>query len=274
MELTDEELVAVPRTTVAARCLLAALLGGGVAMALPAAAAHAAPGFDVQITESPGRFVAGAGPSTVTAVASTDRGGGCQKVRWSLVLRVDGVGLDQVRVDRIEEAGSFPLAVQSGGDTARLTDRALDPGELCRGSTVTARYQVSFEPEATEGEVTLQAEAYSRNARLLEQSTVTRDVVGEAGAEPSPSAEPEESGEPEDEPSEEPDEGAVADPGPTSSAPGGLAAVPSSNSSRSTNLLGVGLIVGAVLIFIGVGILMRMQLKRRRQPEAPWHPAL
>ncbi|GAA0806470.1 hypothetical protein [Spirilliplanes yamanashiensis] len=262
----------MPRTTAAARCLLAALLGAGVAVALPAAAAQAAPGFDVQITESPGRFVAGAGPSTVTAVASTDRGGGCQKVRWSLVLRVAGVALDQVRVDRIEEDGSFPLAVQSGGDTARLTDRALDPGELCRGSTVTARYQVSFDSAATDGEVTLQAEAYSRNARLLEQSAVTRDVVGEG--DPSPSPEPEESGEPGDEPSDEPEEDAAAEPDPTASAPGGLAAVQTSNGSRSTNLLGVGLIVGAVLIFIGVGILMRMQLKRRRQPEAPWHPAL
>ena len=51
-----------------------------------------------------------------------------------MVLTVDGADLDQVRVDRVEEDGNFPLRVRTEGDTARLTDVRLDPGQLCRGT--------------------------------------------------------------------------------------------------------------------------------------------
>jgi hypothetical protein len=267
-------LVVVPRTTAAVRCLLAVLLGGVPAAGLAPAAAQAAPGFAVQYTELPGEFVAGGSPSTVTVVASTDAGGRCQKVCWSMLVRVAGVGLDEVRVDRIEESGSFPLAIRATGDTARLTDRDLDPGELCRGRTVTARYRLGFAGNATPGEVTLQAEAYDRNARLLEQSVATRAVVGEQGdaASPSPtgSADPEPSGAPGDA------SAAPEEPSPTASAPGGVAAVPTAGTRGSTNLLGVGLIIGAVLIFLGVGILLRMRLRNRadRRRETPFYPAM
>ncbi len=255
-------MVSVPRT--AARLLLAALLGA-VPAAVPApGTAEAAAGFDVQITELPGQFVAGEGASTVTVVASTDVGPRCQKVRWSLILRVDGISLDQVRVDRVEDSGSFPLAIQADGDTARLTDRDLDPGELCPDRTVTARYRLGFDEEVTDGEVTLQAGAFSRLGRLLEESSVTREVVAD-GASPAPSESPapeesESAGVDEDDTVSPTDE-----PGP--SPPGDVAAVPAAGSGRSTSLLGVGLIVGAVLIFLGVGILLRMRL-RNREPRA------
>ncbi len=251
----------MPRT--AARLLLAALLGAGPAAVPAPGTAQAAAGFDVQITELPGRFVAGDDPTTVTVVASTDVGRRCQKVRWSLVLQVDGISLDQVRVDRVEDSGSFPLAVQAGGDTARLTDRDLDPGELCPDRTVTARYRLGFDEEVTDGAVTLQAGAFNRLGQLLEESSVTRDVVAEAGASPTPSDSPapEESADVAEDDAASPAE----EPGPAP--PGGVAAVPAAGSGGSTSLLGVGLIVGAVLIFLGVGILLRMRL-RNREPRA------
>ncbi len=253
----------MPRT--AARLLLAALLGAAPAAVAAPGTAQAAAGFDVQITELPGRFVAGEDPSTVTVVASTDVGRRCQKVRWSLVLRVNGISLDQVRVDRVEDSGSFPLAVQAGGDTARLTDRDLDPGELCPDRTVTARYRLGFDEEVTDGAVTLQAGAFNRLGQLLEESSVTRDVVAEAGAAPTPSDSPT----PEESESAEVDEGDTASPTdePSPDPSGGVASVPAAGTGRSTSLLGVGLIVGAVLIFLGVGILLRMRL-RNREPRA------
>ena len=266
----------MPRTTATRRT--AALLGGVVAgltaAALAPAAAQAAPGFDVRITELPGRIEAGADPSTVTVVASTDVGRNCQKVRWSLVLTVDGLDLDQVRVDRVEDDGSFPLAVQSGGDTARLTDRQLDPGELCRDRTVTARYRVAVDEDADGGEVSLQAQAFDRGAELLAEADGSVAVAAAGGAEPTPSPsdtpDPGESAEADDGGGAKADE--TAAPGPSDEAG---TAVRTSGDSGTTSLLGVGLVIGALLIFLGVGILLRMQLRQRRRAAAVMHgPAL
>lgn len=246
--------------------------------AIPGPASAAVPGFDVQITELPGEFAAGAAASTLTVVASTDAGRRCQKVRWSMLMRVDGINLSQVKVDRVEDNGSFPLSVRADGDTARLTDVQLDPGSLCRDSTVTARYQVSFASEVTDGQVTFQAEAYDATERLLQQATATREVVnGDAASDPAPSSEPsptpsQATGDGQE--STEPPEQQAAPSG--SDAPGSVAAVPR-GSSTDTNLLGVGVIVGAVLIFLGVGLLLRLRLRNRRNsgPASlePFRPA-
>jgi hypothetical protein len=246
-------------------------------LAVAAPASAVVPGFAVKITELPGSIAAGAAPSTVTVVASTDVGRRCQKVRWSMVLRVDGVDLGQVRVDRVEETGSFPLRIQADGDTARLTDVQLDPGELCTGSTVTARYRVAVDASADAGRVTFQAEAYDRNERLLQQASATSRVVGDRTApSPSPSASPSpsesESAEPEEsaDASEPAEDAAAGADGPASPDPTGIAAVPTS-SGDVPSLLGPGLIIGAVLVFLGVGLLLRLRLKARQAEVRPLH---
>jgi hypothetical protein len=252
-----------------------ALTTAVIAVGAPASAA--VPGFDVKITELPGSFAAGAGPRTVTAVASTEVALRCQKVRWSLLMQVAGVDLDQVKVDRIEDGGSFPLQVQANGDTARLTDVRLDPGELCRGSTVTARYQVSFAEGAATGRVSFQAEAYDRNERLLQQASAISEVVGSGAAQASPTAqESEPSPSPSAEPSadvEETGEAAAdetAGPAP-SRTDGVIASVPAGNDDVPS-LLGPGLIIGAVLVFLGIALLLRLRLKNRT-PDGPAMPS-
>ncbi|MEH1100020.1 hypothetical protein [Micromonospora sp. CPCC 205561] len=166
------------RYALRAGMVLACLTGAG----LPAPARAA---FSTELSGLPARFTAGDRVETVSAVVSR-AGGGCVKVRWSMVLRVRGMRLDQVRMDRVEEAGSFPLEVRTDGDVARLTDRRLDPGTLCPGRTVTARYRLAFARDVTRGRVTLAAEAYDANLRLLSRQTATRSVVGpDAGATPS-----------------------------------------------------------------------------------------
>ena len=85
-------------------------------------------------------------------------------------------------MDRVEETGSFPLDIRTDGDVARLTDRQLDPGTLCPGRTVTARYRVAFAGDVTRGRVTLAAEAYDANLRLL--CPADRDPVGGRGDRP------------------------------------------------------------------------------------------
>lgn len=249
-------------------------------LAVSGPATAAVDGFDVKITELPSTFAAGGQPRTITVVASTDVGRDCQKVRWSMLMQVDGVELDEVKVERVEDTGSVPLQVESNGDTARLTDARLDPGELCRGRTVTARYEVSFSDDAEDGRVQFQAEAYDVRAQLLERASGTSEVVN--GAEPEPSEEPS----PSPSASATPGDGLGADsdvsgtPEEESAAPDpaatGIAAVPAAKGG-SPSLLGAGLIVGAVFIFLGVGLLLRLRLKARQSPGSAlprrFHPA-
>jgi hypothetical protein len=240
----------------AAGVLTTALAVAAAALAGPAPARAAADGFDVTITEMPARFTAGADARTVTVVASAEDGRDCEKVRWSMLLEVDGVDLDQVQVDRIEENGSFPLQVSTEGDTARLTDVRLDPGRLCPGRTVTARYLVAFTDSAPDGRVTFQAQAFDADARLLEEASASTRVVG---GDASPPATPAPSETPEDEPEDD------AEPSPPAAVPGDA---PPANRAAAEggvpSLLGPGLVIGAVLVFLGVSLLLRLRLRNRQ----------
>jgi hypothetical protein len=273
-----KELIAVRHRAAALVSTILAFAAG--ALVLPSPAAAVVDGFDVKITQLPGEFAAGENAGTVLAVASADDGKRCQKVRWSMVLRLDGVDLDQVRVNRIEADASFPLRVQQVDDeTARLTDVRLDPGVLCPGRTVTARYDVAFTGDAN-GEVSFEAEAFDAGTRLLESASASSRVVN--GAEPAPKPKPTESQTEEAAPTPEPTEsGPVADdatPGdeessdaaaaPAETTPNDLSANPAANAGNASSLLGPGLIVGAILVFLGVGLLLRLRM-RNKEPKGP-----
>lgn len=243
--------------------LLSALLATAIAtLAVPAPASAVEPGFQVAITEIPDRFTAGAAARTVTIVASSNKRL-CIKIRWSLTLEVNGLDLDQIQVSRIEDDGAFPVSVQSGGKTARITDVQLDPGQLCRGSTVTARYQVAFDDDTETGEVTFQGQAFTATGTLLQQASEQSRVLGEEPvrtasptAPPSPTAAPEESADAEE--SEQADEESTPDPAESDD---DIAAVPA--SSNGPSLLGPGLIIGGILVFLGVGLLLRLRMRTR-----------
>jgi hypothetical protein len=238
-------------------------------LALPGRASAVEPGFQVAITEVPGTFTAGARARTVTVVASSELNR-CQKVRWSLIMQVSGPDLDEIEVARVEDNGSFPVQVEtSGADTARITDVRLDPGQLCRGRTVTARYQVAFDDNSDSGQVLFQAQAFNAGRTLLQETTARSKITGEE-----PEAEPTKT------PSEKPSPSKSASPEPEESATGeqadepepaktqdNVAAVPASGSGGTPSLLGPGLIVGGILVFLGVGLLMRLRLRNR----APKH---
>ncbi|GLH97285.1 hypothetical protein [Phytohabitans aurantiacus] len=237
-----------------------ACVAGFVAVA--AGPASAAEGVTVQITEVSSRFEAGAqAQMTVVASKRTDQ---CLKVRWSMVLRVDGMRLNQVGIDRVEENGSFPLDVESDGDEARLTDVQLDPGTLCRGRTVTARYALRFADDVANGRLSMQVGAFDQRGQLLESATVTRSVRGEnSSAQPSPSEEATE--EPTEEPSEEATEEETAAP----VAGGGVGQpVDLDRTSGGSGLLPVGLAIGGMMVFLGLTMLVRTRrkLKARGAP--------
>ncbi|MGX1617742.1 hypothetical protein ACWIF8_28000 [Micromonospora chalcea] len=249
--------------------VLTFVAGTGYGGALPARAAAA---FSTELSGLPDEFTAGNRVETLSAVVSRSDGGGCVKVRWSMLVRVQGLRLDQLKVDRVEDSGSFPLEIRTEGDTARLTDRQLDPGVLCPGRTVTARYRVAFAEDVARGRVSFAAEAYDPQLRLLARRTATRQVVGEA-AEPTPkpsptSAEPTEvpSEEPADVPvTDEPTDAAVVEPPP----PGGVAGRPVADSG-GFGLVQAAFLLGGLLLFLGAGLLLRM--RRLLRPAAATEP--
>ncbi|GAA3787081.1 hypothetical protein [Micromonospora maritima] len=240
--------------------VLTCLAGAGYGGAAPARAAAA---FSTELSGLPDEFTAGDRVETLSAVVSrSDRGARseCVKVRWSMLLRVDGLRLDQVKVDRVEETGSFPLEIRAEGDTARLTDRELDPGVLCPGRTVTARYRVAFAEDVGRGRVSFAAEAYDPQSRLLARRTASRQVVGEA-AEPTPEPTPT-SAEPTDPATEEPATEEPVTEEPTDAAvvepPPGAAGRPVA-ATGGFGVVQAAFLLGGLLLFLGAGLLLRMR---------------
>ena len=251
-----------------AALLSAVLAVASATLILPGRAAAVEPGFQVDITELPETFTAGAGARTVTVVASSEQNR-CQKVRWSLLISVDGPDLDDVEVARVEDDGDFPVQVQNAGaGAARITDVQLDPGRLCRGRTVTARYQVGFGDDADPGRVTFRAQAFDAGRTLLQEASSRSRVQGEnAGREESKSPSPEASPSPSESTAEPEAEEETAEPDPAATE-ADVAAVPTSGTDSGTpSLLGAGLIVGGILVFLGVGLLLRLRMRGR----APKH---
>ena len=239
--------------------VLSCISAAGFGAAVPA---RAAAGFATELSGLPDEFTAGDRVETLSAVVSRSDGGGCVKVRWSMLLGVQGLRLDQVRIDRVEESGSFPLQIRAEGAVARLTDRELDPGTLCPGRTVTARYRVAFADDVTRGRVSFAAEAYDEDLRLLARQTATRQVVGE-GVEATPSATPEPS-----EGSAEPTASANDPQNPAEATPSDEAVVelpPPGAAGRPVAQAGgfgvvqAAFLLGGLLLFLGAGLLLRLR---------------
>ncbi|AGL18753.1 hypothetical protein [Actinoplanes sp. N902-109] len=244
----------------------AALAVAGATMVLPGRATAAEAGFAVRITELPATFGAGAESRSLTVVISSDRDR-CSKVRWSLLLRVDGPALDDVKVTRVEDDGEFAVRRDDSGTTARITDVALDPGRLCRDRTVTARYQIRFGAGAATGSVTFQPQAFTATGNLLQETSGRSPVVGQepaAAGTPAPSPSPTETAAaPADEESNSAEDDGAATDQPVTPSPGDLDAVPAAAEGGPPSLLGPGLIVGALLVFLGIGLLLRLRSRQR-----------
>jgi hypothetical protein len=246
----------VMRHRAAARLTTAlALVAASLAWAGPARAAE---GFSVRLGQAPATFTIGKAAKSLTAVASTDRERRCHRVRWSLTIRTDGVSLNQVRVNRIENGQAFRVRAQLGNDAARVTDAQADPGQLCRGQNVTGRWDIAFTgPDS--GTVTFEARALDAAGRELAATTLTSRVVTPVAATTGPTPAPT----------------ATEDPAGDQVAGDAAAGTPSAGESTSAALnpaagtpsvLGPGLIIGAALVFLGVALLLRIRTRNRRDP--------
>nr|MDT0656830.1 hypothetical protein [Micromonospora sp. DSM 115978] len=247
---------------------LGAVLIGVTGFGLVGAAPAAAQGFTTELRDVPGQFEAGEGASRVSAVISGSPNE-CLKVRWSLVVRADGLLLNQVRIDRVEQTGSFPVQVQVDGNSARITDRQLDPGTLCDGRTVTAQYDVAIADEVTDGQLSFTAEAFDVNANLLSRRSIERRVVSErsqrdpadrAEREPVEPTEPAEDPAATEEPAAEESDPSVEPPVGAGQAGGDAGQADAAAESRGgTGLVQAGFVIGAVMLFLGVGLLIRLR---------------
>jgi hypothetical protein len=239
-----------------------ALVAASLAWASPASAA---PGFAVDIGQSPATFTIGKSASTLTAIASTERQQRrCLKVRWSLTVRTDGISLDQIRITRIEDGQSFRVRAEAGNDEARVTDVQLDPGELCRDQTVTGRWDIAF-TGPDNGQVTFQARAVDATGRELAAASLNSRVVSPVAAKPtSPSPSPSASASP----TEEGDDEEVADTPTTPANRDTTSAAALNPASGTPSVLGPGLIIGAVLVFLGVALLLRIRTRNRKSDPA------
>jgi hypothetical protein len=193
---------------------------------------------------------------------------GCLKVRWSMVLQVEGMSQDQVRIGRVEDNKAFDIQATQTNGGVRITDVQLDPGTLCPDSTVTALYQVAFLQGAADGRATFTPEAFTSDGQLIGRDTVTRDVVGQGGQGAQQSAQPNPSAAVSDSPS-----GDAAQPTDQASASGAPAAGGAAGAVNATSTSGaqapvqvgpVGLVVGALMVFLGVGLLIKVSKRARR----------
>ncbi|MET0425631.1 MAG: hypothetical protein ABW046_17310 [Actinoplanes sp.] len=223
------------------------------------------PGFSTSFGAAPGTFTIGKAAKPLTAEVATDRGRRCQKVRWSLTIRAEGVSLDQISVKRVENDQEFAVRAQLREDSVRLSDAQLDPGQLCRDQTVSARWDVAF-AGPDDGTVTFEARAFDLVGRELSTAQTTSRVVSPVAAPRSPSASPSASASPSPsasstfEPEPDPAEEAADEPAGDDE----TEAAAFNPASGTPSVLGPGLIVGAVLVFLGVGLLLRMRARNRR----------
>jgi hypothetical protein len=232
--------------------------------ATPAVAA--VDGFQVTMGQTPATFTIGQGARTVTAAVATDRQRRCFKVRWALVITTDGVSLDQIRVNRVENGQSFRVRVQLGADAAQITDTQPDPGQLCRNQTDSAQWDISF-TGPDNGRVTFAAHAFDAGGRQeLAAAETSSRVVTAVADKPSPT----ESAKPAPTETDTATEQPVSD---DQTAPAAKATTTSAalkpTGGGTPSVLGPGLIIGAVLVFLGVALLLRIRTRNRKADGEP-----
>jgi hypothetical protein len=233
--------------------LIGAVLAGAMVSAVwqsPAVADE--PGFSVTV-EAPDEFTAGGNTKTITAVV-TSQNQQCRKVRWALLVRT-AIAPEQIQVTRIEDDGEFAVTTSTENVTTRFLDEEVDPGLLCRGRTVTGRWQVSFAGPDADG-VQFEAQAFDVRDRLLSTAGSAAEIEG--GSPPSEEPEPSEEAEPAA-PEEEADATEPPAAGRTDESENAEAAL----VSEETSLLGPGLIVGGVFVFLGLLLLLRIRVRAR-----------
>ena len=240
-----------------------ALAGVAATLAWSTAAVADTPGFAVNVTQAPQTFTIGKDVRALDASVSTDKNGRCRKVRWALTIRTQGISLNQIRVGRVEDGQSFQVNAQLGADAAQIVDAQLDPGQLCRNQTVSAQWEIGF-TGPDDGQVSFEVRALDVTGKLLASANAGSNVVTPVSAttDPTPSDSPSATASPSPTFSAEPTEAAAVTP----SDP--ISANPAASAARTggPSVLGPGLIIGAVLVFVGVALLVRLRTRNRRNP--------
>jgi hypothetical protein len=259
-----EEMRAMPKRYASWAAAALAVAVATLAWAAPAVADL--PGFDVKVTQAPDTFTVGKDAHTLSAVVSTSSDrlqNRCVKVRWALLISTKGVSLDQIRITRVEDGRSAPIRARFQGEDARVVDEQVDPGQLCLNQSVSAKWTISF-TGPDNGSVNFAMQALSQRGQVLATGGAEARVVTAVADKPSKSASPTApsptapSATPSFSP--QPTEAVVANlPTSSSADPAALA-----RKTSGSGVLLPGLLVGAVLVFGGVALLMRLRSRNRR----------
>jgi hypothetical protein len=259
-----KEMIVMPKRVAA--LVATALVGAAATLAWNTPALADTPGFAVKVTQAPQTFTIGKDVRTLAASVSTDRAGQrCRKVRWALVIQTQGISLNQIRVGRVEGGQPFQVNTQLGADAAVVVDAQVDPGQLCRNQTDSAEWEIGF-TGPDDGQVAFEIRALNTAGQVLASadtgSNVVTPVSATTGATPS------------DSPSDSPSAAAASPSSTFSAEPTEAAAVtptaslnanPAASAARTggPSVLGPGLIIGAVLVFVGVALLLRLRSRNR-----------
>ncbi|MER7330114.1 MULTISPECIES: hypothetical protein [unclassified Micromonospora] len=243
-----------------------ALLGGLVALgATPALADD-----DSVRVRSAGSFTAG-GSAEGVSIEVRKRSDGCVLLRTALGLRLGGLRADQVRAQVNVGGRWFPVSLSGGGGSVATAATSPANPRLCKGKSITVRYQVAFVRGAPGGRLTVTGAA-SASGQLLGRGAVASRVVGaRASASPSPTP----SKKPSPTPSASRSETAEESPAGAALAGQGAGATVNAAEEESGG--------GSVVMFFGiamvaVGILLIVLLFRRaradKEPADDLPPAL
>ncbi|GAA4687484.1 hypothetical protein Prum_035430 [Phytohabitans rumicis] len=167
---------------------------------------------------------AGGAPARLAASVSRSANG-CTQVRRTVVVRLDGLDPDLVRIERVVAGALVALpATSTEDDTVQAVDPLADSKLICGVTTLSANYRVTFLDDAPTGSAEFAVAASKVNGKLLGSDVASSLVVeaaalpgAEAPAEPAEPAEPpavEETAPPpvpSQEPTEEPSEEATAE---------------------------------------------------------------
>ncbi|WP_146603999.1 hypothetical protein, partial [Micromonospora deserti] len=237
-----------------------ALLGGLVALGGSPALAD----DDSVRVRSAGSFTAG-GSAGGVSVEVRKRSDGCVLLRTALGLRLTGLRPEQVTVQVNAGGRWFPVTVSGGGGSATTAATSPANPRLCKGKSITVRYQVAFAATTPNGRLAVAGEASSAGGRLLGRGAdASRVVGGRASASPSPTPSKTPSPTPSAVAAEEPtadatDVAAIADPA------GGATTVGQESSGGSPVMFfGIAMVAVGILLIV---LLFRRSRADSKQPD-------
>ena len=249
-------------------------LAGVAAIATGTAAVAAAPDHTVAIRNLSNGFKAGGDPGSLSIVVAK-RSRGCVLVRRALTVQLDGLGGDQLRIERVAGGEARPMPLSPAGSGAWVAaERNPDPRPVCAGDSTSVRFRVTFLAGAPAGAATFAAQAFTGGGQSLGGDTASRKVTGGRNTAPTPTrpAEtPPPTPTPTVSPSAEPTTPPATEPapGPRQESPALSVPLSGADSGGGFGFGGLVMVLGLAMVAIGGALLVVLLRRARGGPGEP-----